>query len=171
MAHADWKIERWVFTQNELMNPQRCNRDDLFVSQPCGRQFAVCGILVNRLGEATNRWADGTVGISTEQAAAAEAEETLTSFKWDGENADTWLEVVTKNGMFVQFWCGVVDFEIHEIKTTKLSVRADSITEAIAIATVGPLQYRLLKENVVESSSDEETELVFVANDSGNCAI
>lgn len=171
MAIADWQVERWVFTQHELMNPQRCKRDDLFQAQPCGSQFAICGIMVNRNGKATNQWADGTVGVSAEQAAAAEAEESLTSFRWDSESAETWLDVVTKNGMFVQFWMGIVEFEIHEVKTTRLSVRADSITEAIATATVGPLQYRLLKEQVVESEFVEEVEWAFVKTNSGNCAI
>ena len=178
MAISDFSVERWVFTQAEWMNPLKCRRNDQFVAQPCGTKFALCGIMVDRTGKATNGWSDGGVGVSFQDRAAAEAEESLTQLSEDHNGrqievpAETWLDVVVdKNGYFVQFWTGVVEFEIHEIRTTRLMVRADTISEAIAIATVGPLNRRLIKEEVVQNEMIPEVELVFIKTDHGNHSI
>lgn len=100
-------IERWAFTDWELMHPGECNSaDDFFVSVE-GCELAV---VVSRNGNVTNRWEDGTVGVPDHVRQEADREETLwkpswlrNDVSWDSD-ADHWYDVyVNSSGHFMGF--------------------------------------------------------------------
>lgn len=95
------KIERWVFTEKELQEPSACQRADEFVvySSLLGMPDA---ILVKRNGQATNRYADGTVGVTEEDQLIADGLEEYLSL--NGDHADNWRDVETNDeGYFLRF--------------------------------------------------------------------
>lgn len=100
-------IEQWVFTQDELKNPKRCRGDDEFFAScsytdaPELETWRERGILVYRNGKATNRYGDGTAGISEKERELVEDEETLHALTGD-EYADAWRTVISKNEKFLQ---------------------------------------------------------------------
>ena len=99
-------IERWVFTQAELDTMDKptprylLRSDDEFLATVPDCELPV---LVCRNGTVTNRWSDGTAGVSDEIKELADHEETL----YDANTkkiADTWQDVVVDgNGVFVGF--------------------------------------------------------------------
>lgn len=97
------KRERWVFTDKEIDNPKKCRSDDEFVATIPG--ISELGVIVYRNGEVSNRWADGTAGISAKVRELAKDSEELYRLK-DGiaVDADTWGDVeVTDDGKFIRF--------------------------------------------------------------------
>ena len=100
------KKERWAFSESELADPTECKSDDELVAYidlddgyegTDGQQ-----IIVYRNGRATNRYADGTVGVSEALALLAEEEESL--LHDNGEDTAGWRDVETnKTGNFIRF--------------------------------------------------------------------
>ena len=98
-------IERWVFTKYEYARLKINDRSfnptnyDEFVALPIGCEI---GIIAYRNGKSSNRWADGTVGVSAdlqEEVSEAESFATLEG----NEIADVWLDVETNNqGEFIR---------------------------------------------------------------------
>src|SRR4051812_39717307 len=92
--------ESWGFTESELQKPAKSKAGDVFVALP--RDYEV-GIMVLRNGQVTNRWADGTTGLTPENRDVAAAEETLYNESID-VYADNWRNVVVdNNGNFIRF--------------------------------------------------------------------
>jgi hypothetical protein len=92
--------ERWAFTDRELSNPAACcGFDELIADVP----FEDLGVLVQRNGNVTNRWVDGTVGIPADIAELAVACESLYNSRTN-ELAEEWRDVVTNPaGEFLRF--------------------------------------------------------------------
>ncbi len=98
--------ERWAFSESELADPSKCNGFDELVAYididdeyegTDGQQ-----ILVYRNGRATNRYANGTVGVPEALALLAEVVESL--LHDDGGDTAGWRDVETdKAGAFIQF--------------------------------------------------------------------
>jgi len=101
--------ERWCFTAYELEHPEDCKSHDEFVADLGGDQeglISELGVLVQRNGDVTNRWGDGTVGVGDEYRQLADKSDTLVKpYRQAGESdvyADTWREVIVdKEGKFV----------------------------------------------------------------------
>ena len=53
---------RWVFIDIELVHPEHCKANDLFVAYPAASNEQL-GVIVYRDGRVTNRWDDGTAGV------------------------------------------------------------------------------------------------------------
>lgn len=88
--------ERWAFAKGEA--PQDCNgRDELWATN------GETQVIVYRNGSASNRYADGTVGVTGADRIMAEAEETL----WHPDaQAEThcWRNVeANTDGAFIRF--------------------------------------------------------------------
>lgn len=98
--------ERWVFSDEEVKKlrdglPVDCQPDDEFVAvllphddtteEP---QDDAIEVLVCRDGRATNRFADGTAGVSQEIKEMAEAEEVLGNTSGEPVYYDNWLDVL-----------------------------------------------------------------------------
>ena len=89
------KLERWAFSESELANPEGLNSDDELIT--------IRGIIVYRDGSVSNRYEDGTFGISREEKEEANEEETLYHPEVDEETI-AWRPVeVDDNGGFVRF--------------------------------------------------------------------
>jgi len=98
--------ERWAFSDSELADPAKCRSDDELVAYidyddgyggTDGQQ-----VIIHRNGRASNRYADGTVGVPLAIALLAEEEETL--LHEDGGDTAAWRDVETnKAGTFVRF--------------------------------------------------------------------
>jgi len=96
------KTERWVFTEKELAAPSvnGCKSHDMFIATGLGLPEE--GVFVYRNGVVSNYYGDGIVGVTQEHKDLAEAVETLYD-QDSGDMADTWRDVCTNNGMFVDF--------------------------------------------------------------------
>jgi hypothetical protein len=92
--NASLTEERWVFTEDELENPAACDRDDEFLASGSG--LPEVGILVQRNGEVTNRYGDGTAGVPDEQRTLVNDAETLGGMgEYNlGDIADNWRQVM-----------------------------------------------------------------------------
>jgi hypothetical protein len=99
--------ERWAFTAEELRNPEGCRRDDVFVPHVGAEGGRFVGVLVDRRGKATNQYADGSWGVTGEDAGLAEANEMVVRLPFDvGEYHyvfECWDVVVDHAGGFVAF--------------------------------------------------------------------
>lgn len=90
--------ERWCFTQAELANPVACKATDELVAF----RFDRGGIIVTRDGQVSNRWDDGTKGVSETDRAWADDQETL--YNEEGDALDEWRDVmVSDEGEFIRF--------------------------------------------------------------------
>jgi hypothetical protein len=108
-ATMGYHEERWCFTTQELKHPEACKSYDEFVanlgSDEHGHPITELGVVVERNGDVTNRWADGTRGVRDEYRQLADESDTL--IKPDSENeadyfADYWKNVIVdKEGNFV----------------------------------------------------------------------
>lgn len=87
VSHQIVKVERWAFMKDELDKLPQCRGDDEFVAYPPECEI---GVIVYRNGNVSNRWADGTVGLSPELVEAAFEEETV--FR-DREEFECWRNV------------------------------------------------------------------------------
>lgn len=100
------KIERWAFTESELLDPSKCKRDDEFaviISHDPPSEPIEIPVLVYRNGKCTNRWADGIAGVSEEHTALAEAEDQLYATDFDDSTSE-WRDVLTDDeGNFIRF--------------------------------------------------------------------
>jgi hypothetical protein len=99
--------ERWAFTQAELAAPAECkSHDELIAGVPyeyAEERGIECGIIVYRNGTVSNRWEDGTAGVSVEAAELA-GEDELPYSPDSGELADTWRDVTVDDaGNFLAF--------------------------------------------------------------------
>lgn len=98
--------ERWAFSESELANPSECKGYDELVAyvdfdDGFGGTKGV-QIVVYRDGRSSNRYADGTAGISEGLAVLAELTESL--LHPNGEDTEAWRDVETdKAGNFIQF--------------------------------------------------------------------
>lgn len=92
-------IERWAFLASELDNLQACRADDEFIARPT--EETELGVIVYRNGQVSNRWEDGTVGISPEVRELADDTESLHSL--NGEEIIGWRDVeVSEDGRPVE---------------------------------------------------------------------
>lgn len=102
------KIERWAFTSQELLDPSKCKRDDEFAVLIGGMRNGKyepheLPVLVYRNGKCSNRWGDGTVGVSTDDSALAEMEDDLYTLDYEDSTSE-WRDVVTDDeGNFISF--------------------------------------------------------------------
>lgn len=108
-----WR-ERWVFTADELDKPARCNCEDRFIAAvpDGGGPDDRSGVLVNRLGECSDYFDDGTFGVPAElKARAADVEDyavPATEYR-NGDprksgDAEEWRDVLrTEFGFFARF--------------------------------------------------------------------
>jgi len=109
------KKERWGFTEAELKKPSTCNSFDeqiVTCDFPEFVTWAERGILVQRNGTVTTRYADGTKGVSDEERELIEGGEPA-HYKINGNaespygndlDVDTWRNVWTdKDGNFLGF--------------------------------------------------------------------
>jgi hypothetical protein len=102
--------ERWCFTEYELEHPHACRGDDEF----CADVGEALLVIVLRNGQVTDRWEDGTVGVSPHLQDLADFQEVL--YKRDrrfpgdpsGTNivGDTWRKVIVRNEEFVDWLTG-----------------------------------------------------------------
>lgn len=127
------KKERWGFTDAELKNPSACNAFDEQIVTCDFPEFVTWterGILVQRNGTVTNRYGDGTAGISDEERELIENGEPP-QYKINGDvdspngndfDVDTWRNVWTDNdGNFLGF-VGKVTIELDESSIDDLIV-------------------------------------------------
>jgi hypothetical protein len=94
------RTERWAFTARELSNPAACcGFDELVADVP----HEDMGVLIQRNGNVTNRWEDGTAGIPADIAElAGECESPYNP--QTNELAEEWRDVVTNPaGEFLRF--------------------------------------------------------------------
>jgi hypothetical protein len=97
--------ERWAFSDSELANPSRCNSADELVAHV---EESEIGIFVQRNGSVSNRYEDGTAGVSADIAELVNDVETY-SHPVDGdfgkaELTTKWKDVVVgPRGEFVAF--------------------------------------------------------------------
>lgn len=98
-------VERWVFTKDELAQPETCTSNDEFLAL-----FSdIPPVVVYRDGRVTNRWEDGTAGVPNDAYDKAANSETLYRYS-DNEIADTWKDVlVDPEGKFLG-WAPVAEF-------------------------------------------------------------
>ncbi len=109
MSQNTQHVERWCFSANELKRIAdgetvfACT-DEVFEAwsaEPDG----VC-VLLNRNGKATNRYADGTVGVTADDVLAAES----TDAPWhliDGTHDVEWHNVLCDEcGKFIRLFAG-----------------------------------------------------------------
>lgn len=103
-------IERWAFSDAELKNPQACNGfDELVADEIIGYNkqenrliYGEIGVLVQRNGTVTNRYADGTIGVANDVAELAGEDES--PCHTDGTPCDNWRDVETNDkGEFIRF--------------------------------------------------------------------
>ena len=107
--YPDAHIERWVFTAHDLQHPDDCRANDELIAHLGSDEegpVAEQGVIVKRNGQVTDRWEDGTQGVSEEYAKLAEESEELTKPYGEGDldvaYADTWRDVwVDDHGFFV----------------------------------------------------------------------
>lgn len=102
------RVERWCFTNSELLDNKMdgLNSSDEFIAIahfPEREQLDPSRIIVLRNGLITNRYEDGTVGVSDYEIESAEDEEIYYSIK-STEETSCWLNVeVNEDGRFVRF--------------------------------------------------------------------
>ena len=85
------KNERWVFTDAELAsNGRDCSGDDELVARVMDVEL---GVLVERNGTVTNRWADGTAGVPDAVVKLAKDVESLQTTETPVELAENWRAV------------------------------------------------------------------------------
>lgn len=85
------KTERWVFTDAELVaNGKDCSGGDELVAHVMDVEL---GVLVERNGTVTNRWADGTAGVPDDIVELAKDVESLQTTETPVELAENWREV------------------------------------------------------------------------------
>jgi len=91
------KTERWALSETEFLAPAGlCSHDELIATLPGLNS----GIIVDRCGNPTNRWEDGTKGVPEYDANLASEADCLYHPKTDEETA-IWLDVeVRANGDF-----------------------------------------------------------------------
>jgi hypothetical protein len=97
--------ERWAFSESELADPGKCSSTDEIVAtlpyEFCEENGIEEGVIVYRNGEVSNRFSDGTAGISAEIAELAGECESLYHPDADEETA-AWRDVeVDKKGNLV----------------------------------------------------------------------
>ena len=99
--------ERWVFTQEELLVPATCKRDDEFIVL-MSDILPEDGVLMRRDGLATNRYGDGTAGVTEDHAELAEGVETYATTGDNPQLADIWRDVFVDpdSGEFIGFLPG-----------------------------------------------------------------
>lgn len=90
--------ERWCFTDTELTERTLCRREDEFLAAGAGDSL----VIIYRNGRASNRYFDGTIGVTAVDVAAAESDESPYHISTQ-EIADNWCEVNTLDGNFVSF--------------------------------------------------------------------
>lgn len=122
-------MSSWVFTQQDLQDPSQCNAYDEFMvtcpidDDPLFATWQERGIIVYRNGIVSNRYADGTVGISTDEKAFIEDGECATykcggtehdsDIPADDLHADTWRYVEQDDkGNFKRF-ISMEEYEQH----------------------------------------------------------
>jgi len=98
--------ERWAFSKSELDNPTECRGDDELVAYvdlddgyggTDGQQ-----VVVYRNGRVSDRYADGTVGISEGLMILTDMVDEL--LHPNGEDTEGWRDVETnKAGVFIRF--------------------------------------------------------------------
>ena len=99
---AATREERWAFTRSELGDPGGLKSSDELIAYVEGAT-PESGVIVYRNGVVSNRYGDGTAGVTPEHRAAAESDETLWRLETQ-DYADEWRDVVVdENGMFVRF--------------------------------------------------------------------
>lgn len=91
--------KRWCFTASELEHPEKCLGTDEFIAG-VGEEL---GVIVQRDGTVTNRWEDGSFGVTPEAWLDADSADTLFSPNhW--EHTDCWRNVMTDaEGVFIRF--------------------------------------------------------------------
>lgn len=96
------KKERWAFSAGELDTPQGLmSTDELVATLPS--PYHEVAVLVQRNGEVTNRYEDGTAGLSDEIRELAGECESLYHPNDDEVTAE-WRQVyVTDEGVFIGF--------------------------------------------------------------------
>lgn len=153
------KIERWVFTSDELRDPKGCKRDDKFDASVRVPNTATndhpdetTGVIVDRRGKSTNFYSDGGVGVTDEQRDLAEVCESLT--RCDGgevEYADHWRDVVTNDrGRFKAF---AVQAGIRVTNHRDLSVVTNFIAHPSVLSASEQLPY--LYEGAMKASKSD----------------
>lgn len=85
-------IQRWVFTEAELAKPEICRWSDAFIATVSTESCDI-DIIVYRNGSVSNRFGDGTDGVTPDLVELAEDVETY----YDPFNqcyADIWRDVI-----------------------------------------------------------------------------
>lgn len=92
---------RWIFTEQELLNPKQCRQSDLFLVTDSN--LPEVGVFVFRDGKVTNKYGDGTRGVTKDHADIADSQETYHTIDRK-DIADNWRDVrTTANGRFLKF--------------------------------------------------------------------
>jgi hypothetical protein len=90
--------ERWAFTLNDLLDVHHLNGNDEFLAACDATE-----VVVDRRGNATNRYRDGTKGVTLIDKERAESEDTLVKIG-TMEYADQWHDVwAGEDGRFLGF--------------------------------------------------------------------
>jgi hypothetical protein len=103
--------ERWAFCESELAHPAECKTHDELVGEvpyEYGEENRIeCGIIVYRNGHVSNRFEDGTVGVSAEARELAGECETL-YHPDSNETTDVWADVFVDHDGAWLGWAGPV---------------------------------------------------------------
>lgn len=107
----DYGTDFWVFTLYELKNPSLCKATDEFVA-PISDDDNALGVIVLRTGEVTNRYEDGTIGVTRRDLDLADSAQSYiksepahNDFGMDDDvYAEHWRQVIVNNkGGFIDF--------------------------------------------------------------------
>ncbi len=140
-------METWAFSKSELAHPENCNGTDLLLTGPLPGVRDGFGILIQRNGIPTNRWADGTLGVPDNVRKQAQEEETLyhNLHSKDIEETMIWLEVeANKDGEFIRF--------IEEHKTPEAVV--ETLREKLRELQSGTYAERVIGDKLADSIID-----------------
>jgi hypothetical protein len=97
------RIERWVFTEEELKSPADCHGEDQFVAWVSTSPRELIGVMVQRGGKATNLFNNGMTGVPDDIKELAEACESLAEPETE-TIAENWRDVVAnEDGSFLGF--------------------------------------------------------------------
>ena len=98
-GNAELTEECWVFTQEDLVNPYACDRDDIFIAN--GPGLPEEGVFVQRNGEVTNLYGNGTAGVTDGHRELADG---IGEYVLDGKLADTWRRVMVNDRGRFECW-------------------------------------------------------------------
>ena len=94
------KVERWAVTRKQRVNPSKLRSDDELIAHPYGLTDDLMaeerGVIVLRNGTVTNRYGDGTRGVSKNAQRAAGNAESLFDEE-AGEMTEFWIDVEVSN--------------------------------------------------------------------------